>query len=57
MAFNQKDNSEGDPLPNTQPQAPQSIPMNIVEKDEKIGRNNEPYNPGGEGHGTRITVS
>jgi hypothetical protein len=57
MAFDQKKNSDAEALPNKEPQAPQSVPMAIVENDESIGRNNIPYNPGGEGHGTRCTVS
>lgn len=42
-------------LPNTEPQAPRAI--SIDEADNQVGRNNAPYNPGGEGHGGSDAVT
>ena len=45
--FDQKKNSEAEPLPNTVPQAPSSIPVEEVDRGSRL----PPMNPGGEPHG------
>jgi hypothetical protein len=37
-------------LPSREPQAPRSIPVSEADKDSASGRNNQPYNKGGEPH-------
>lgn len=56
MAYDQKQNSEPAPLPNTQPQAPSSISAQVADQDSDKGRNNVPYNKGGENHIAGCTV-
>ena len=46
----QKRNSTAEALPNKEPQATSSITIQEADADSSIGRNNIPYNPGGEGH-------
>jgi len=44
--------NEGE-LPNRKPQGQRSISIEQADKDSAVGRNNEPYNKGGEPHGKR----
>lgn len=45
--------SQENALPLNRPQAPRSISAADADRDSNIGRNDVPYNPGGEGHAGR----